>query len=61
MEKFGFEKEQLTANLSLALGSASVTPMQIASGFTVFANGGYRVFPYYLDEVKAFNEETLFK
>lgn len=61
MERFGFEKEQLPANLSLALGSASLTPMQIANGFTVFANGGYRVFPYYLQEVKNFNDETIFK
>lgn len=61
MVRFGFEKERLPANLSLALGSASLTPMQVASGFTVFANGGYRVFPYYLDEVKDFKDETIFK
>jgi len=61
LERFGFKKEQLPANLSLALGSASLTPMEVTSGFTVFANGGYRVFPYYLDEVKNARNETIFK
>jgi penicillin-binding protein 1A len=61
LERFGFKKDQLPANLSLALGSASLTPLQIASGFTVFANGGYRINPYYLDELKNSKNETIFK
>ena len=43
MERFGFSKEKLPNNLSLALGSASFTPLEVVSGFSVFANGGYRI------------------
>jgi penicillin-binding protein 1A len=49
--KFGFEKKQLTRNLSLALGSPSITPLQLAEGYTVFANGGYKVSPYVIESV----------
>jgi penicillin-binding protein 1A len=61
MQRFGFEKEQLPANLSLSLGSASLTPLQVVSGFTVFANGGHRVFPYYLKQLKNSEGEVIFR
>lgn len=50
--RFGYEKRKLPANLSLALGSASVTPMQIAESYTIFANGGYKVSPYYIESIE---------
>src|SRR5690606_38228580 len=43
MAKFGFDPSTLPANLSLALGTQAATPLSIAQGYTVFANGGYRV------------------
>jgi len=43
--RFGFEAEKHPAYLTMALGAGSVTPMQMATGFSVFANGGYRVNP----------------
>ncbi|MDC8785477.1 penicillin-binding protein 1A [Paucibacter sp. hw1] len=43
--RFGFEPEKHPAYLTMALGAGSVTPMQMAQGFAVFANGGYRVAP----------------
>lgn len=49
--RFGFDRERQPAVLPLALGAGSVTPLQLASGFTVFANGGYRVPPYLIDHV----------
>jgi penicillin-binding protein 1A len=61
MERFGFDKANLPNNLSLALGSASLSPMQVATGFSVFANGGYQVFPYYLDELQDADGNTIFK
>ena len=61
MQRFGFEKEQLPANLSLSLGSASLTPLQVANGFTAFANGGYKVSPYYLDTLKNSEDKVIFK
>lgn len=52
LTRFGFEKKQLPHSLSLALGTASVTPLQMAGGYAVFANGGYRVTPYLIDKIK---------
>jgi penicillin-binding protein 1A len=53
-QNFGFSKEQLMRanNLTLALGSFQATPLQVATGFAVFANGGYRVAPFYIDRIE---------
>jgi penicillin-binding protein 1A len=53
-QNFGFSKEQLMRanNLTLALGSFEATPLQVATGFAVFANGGYRVAPFYIDRIE---------
>ncbi|QYJ86376.1 PBP1A family penicillin-binding protein [Shewanella mesophila] len=50
--KFGFDRNDLPKNESLALGSASVTPLQVVTAFSVFANGGYRVEPYFIDHIE---------
>ncbi len=50
--KFGFTKDSLPKGYSLALGSAQATPLKVAAGFAVFANGGYSVEPYFIDLVK---------
>jgi penicillin-binding protein 1A len=52
LTRFGFDPRTLPRNLSLALGSASETPMQMVSAFSVFANGGYRVEPYFITRVE---------
>src|SRR5690625_6731338 len=49
--RFGFDKERQPAILPTALGAGGVTPLQLAVGFGVFANGGYRVNPYLIDYV----------
>ncbi|MBN8755268.1 MULTISPECIES: penicillin-binding protein 1A [Variovorax] len=49
--KFGFDKDKQPANLPMGLGAGSVTPMQMAVGYSVFANGGYRVNPYLVTKV----------
>ena len=49
--QFGFKLESLPPNLSMALGSASLTPISIARGYTVFANGGFLVEPYFIAKV----------
>ncbi|MEO8000903.1 MAG: penicillin-binding protein 1A [Arenimonas sp.] len=49
--QFGFNKEQLPPNLSMSLGTASLTPMSIARGYTVFANGGFLVTPYFIEKI----------
>ena len=48
---FGFEAEKHPAYLTMALGAGSVTPMQMAVGYSVFANGGYRVNPYLITKI----------
>jgi penicillin-binding protein 1A len=50
-ERFGFSRASLPAELSLALGTGEVTPLELAAAYTVFANGGFRVRPYLVDRV----------
>ena len=52
MGRFGFDPGRLPKNLSLTLGSAEVTPTQMARAFAVFANGGYRVEPYLIERIE---------
>lgn len=49
--RFGFDRARQPAVLPLALGAGSVTPLQLAGAYAVFANGGYRVPPYLIDHV----------
>ncbi len=49
--RFGFEADKHPAYLTMALGAGSVTPMQMASAYSVFANGGMRVNPYLITRV----------
>jgi len=61
VQRFGFNKNQIPRNLSVALGSLSATPMQMARGFAVFANHGYLINPYVLDRVENRNGETIYQ
>ena len=49
--KFGFDQDKHPAYLTMALGAGSVTPMQMATGYSVFANGGMRVQPHMITRV----------
>ncbi|HET6553704.1 MAG TPA: penicillin-binding protein 1A [Dyella sp.] len=49
--RFGFSLDSLPSNLSMALGTASVSPMGMARGYAVFANGGYLVTPFFISEI----------
>ncbi len=49
--KFGFEADKHPPYLTMALGAGSVTPMQMATAYSVFANGGYRVNPWLVSKV----------
>lgn len=48
---FGFQKANLPHTLSLALGSLSVSPLDLAAAYAVFANGGYKVEPFLIDHI----------
>lgn len=49
--RFGFDAAQHPPYLTMALGAGSVTPLQMVSGYSVFANGGYRIQPYFIDRI----------
>jgi len=49
--RFGFERAGLPDNLTLALGTLQVSPLELASAYAVFANGGFRVQPYFIDRI----------
>ena len=51
IQKFGFKPNNHPANLSMALGAGSSTPLQMAEGYAVFANGGYKVSAYVIDKI----------
>jgi penicillin-binding protein 1A len=50
--RFGFDKSQLPDDLTLALGTAELSPLQLAVGYSTFANGGFKVSSYYVDHVE---------
>jgi penicillin-binding protein 1A len=50
--RFGFDKSQLPNDLTLALGTAELSPLQVAIGYSAFANGGFKVSSYYIDRIE---------
>jgi penicillin-binding protein 1A len=61
IQRFGFEADKHPAYLTMALGAGSVTPLQLATGYGVFANGGYRVEPYLISKVIDAKGNVLFE
>ncbi|MGV8637487.1 penicillin-binding transpeptidase domain-containing protein, partial [Pseudomonas aeruginosa] len=57
--KFGFQRDELPRNFSLALGTAPVTPMETAGAWSVFANGGYKVNPYVIERSESRDGQVL--
>ncbi len=51
ISRFGFRKASLPKALSLALGSLSVSPLELTTAYAVFANGGYKVEPFFIDHI----------
>jgi penicillin-binding protein 1A len=60
-KKFGFNPANLPHNLSLALGSGAVTPLQMASAYAILANGGFRIEPYFITRIERDNGELIFQ
>ncbi|MDO3387391.1 penicillin-binding protein 1A [Gilvimarinus sp. SDUM040013] len=58
--RFGFDAEALPYDLSLALGSHDVTPLQLAEGYATFANGGFKVSPFLISRIENVDGEVLF-
>ncbi len=51
LTRFGFNKKTLPKGLSLALGSLSISPMDLTAAYAIFANGGYKIEPYLIDHI----------
>jgi penicillin-binding protein 1A len=61
IQRFGFERENMPYDLSLALGSGTYSPLQVARGYAVFSNGGYLIDPYIIDRVESGSGETIYQ
>ena len=61
LQRFGFPAQNIVHTESLALGSASFTPMQVARGYSVMANGGFLVDPYYISKIENEIGGTIFE
>ena len=60
VQRFGFRPAQLPKNLSLALGSGTATPLEMARAYSVFANGGFYTEPYFIREVRDAQDQVIF-
>ncbi|MBY0345700.1 MAG: PBP1A family penicillin-binding protein [Neisseriaceae bacterium] len=61
IQYFGFKAENHPAYLPMALGAGSATPWQMAMGYTVFANGGYHVTPYFIEKIQNSQGKVIFQ
>jgi penicillin-binding protein 1A len=61
MQRFGFPRDRMQRNLTLALGSAEVLPVQMAAAYAAFANGGFHVTPYFIAKIEDNNGKILFQ
>lgn len=59
--RFGFNPEQLPHELSLALGTVNLTPLEMATGYAVFANGGFKVMPFLIDHITNIEGQTIYQ
>ncbi len=59
--RFGFDKKELPRDLSLALGSGAVTPLGMAEGYAILANGGYRIRPFYIEFIEDDKNNIIFE
>lgn len=61
LTRFGFDRGDLPRDLSLALGSAALSPLQLAEAYSTFANGGYKVEPYLISKINDSNGKTIWQ
>jgi penicillin-binding protein 1A len=59
--KFGFDAARHPPYLTMALGAGSVTPLQMLAGYSIFANGGFRVAPYFIQRIEDAHGTVLIK
>ena len=59
VERFGFDRDRLPHSLTLALGSGEITPLESATAYSVLANGGYAVNPWFVDRIEDRRRDTI--
>ena len=59
--KFGFSPQEMPKDMTIALGSLPATPLQMVSGYAVFANGGYRIDPYIIERIDNAVGQTVYR
>ncbi|MGH1462263.1 MAG: penicillin-binding protein 1A [Neptuniibacter sp.] len=59
LELAGFDRSKLPNNLSLSLGSADITPLSLVTGYAAFANGGFKIEPYFIERIESAEGEIL--
>jgi penicillin-binding protein 1A len=59
--RFGFDAATMPRTESLALGSLSASPLQVVTGYAAFANGGYKIEPYFIDRIEDYNGQVVYK
>ncbi len=60
IKKFGFDKEKLPYDLTLALGSGVVTPLELVRGYAIFANGGFSINPFLIERIENAHGEAIY-
>lgn len=60
-KRFGFTSEEIPATPSLALGTTNISPLKITAGYATFANGGYKITPFFINSIVDRNGKTIFK
>jgi len=61
LSNFGFAPDELPRNESLALGSASLTPLEVVTGFATFANGGFLIDPYIIERIESATGQLIYQ
>jgi len=61
VQRFGFRPEQVPRDLSLALGSGTATPLEMARAYSVWANGGFYTEPFFIEEIRDARGDVLFR
>ena len=59
VERFGFDQDRLPRSLTLALGSGEITPLESAAGYSVLANGGFAVRPWFIERIEDRRQEAV--
>lgn len=61
IDRFGLNPDEMPRDLSLALGSHAMTPLEVVTGYAVLANGGYKVEPYFIERILNYDGDPVFE